>query len=443
MQHTREQIDPCTIALDFQIESAVVNKAFDRAYREFAQFTHVPGFRPGKAPRSMLQKYVNEERLRERVMELLALPAYQGALREENITPYGDPDVEFADLKEGESWQFKAIVTTPPKITLGDYSDITVERPVYPVEEADVDRQVEETRREFARMVKVEDRPVQQGDWLIADTLIAVEGEEAPEEPRRSLIRIGENIPGFDEAVMGMQIDEERVFTLTYPDDYQVPERAGKQATFTVKVLSINERVLPEVTDEWVRSVTPFSSVEEWREDIRRFLRSRMDELATQVVESRVLEQLIQRAAIEFPGVMVQQEAQELLEELLEDLEKRRMDYAQYLSLSGMTEDQHRAQLLQRAEMNVKSRLVVLELAKRENVQVTPAEIDAEFERIFSGTDPNDESRKRIEKSDRRRRQVADTLIQRKLRQCLLDIATITDVPVSAQTAEPTGQPVE
>jgi trigger factor len=140
---------------------------------------------------------------------------------------------------------------------------------------------------------------------------------------------------------------------------------------------------------------------------------------------------------------MVQNEAQDLLEELQEDLEKQRMSYEQYLSLSGMTEEQHRAQLLQRAEMNVKSRLVVLELAKRENVQVLPAEIDAEFERIFAGTDPNDESRKRIEKSDRRRRQVADSLIQRKLRQCLLDIATITDVPVPAQTAEPTGQPVE
>jgi trigger factor len=443
MQHTREQIDPCTIALDFQIESDVVSKAFHRAYREFAQFTHVPGFRPGKAPRSMLQKYVNEERLRERVMELLALPAYQEALRAEKITPYGDPDVEFSDLKEGENWQFKAIVTTPPKVTLGDYSDITVERPVYPVTEEDIDRQVEETRREFARMVKVEDRPVQSGDWLIADTLIAVEGETAPEEPRRSLIRIGENIPGFDEAVMGMQIDEERVFTLTYPDDYQVPERAGRRATFTVKVLSINERVLPEVTDEWVQSVTSFASVQEWREDIRRFLRARMDELATQVVESRVLEQLIQRSSIAFPGVMVQNEAQDLLEELQEDLEKQRMSYEQYLSLSGMTEEQHRAQLLQRAEMNVKSRLVVLELAKRENVQVLPAEIDAEFERIFAGTDPNDESRKRIEKSDRRRRQVADSLIQRKLRQCLLDIATITDVPVPAQTAEPTGQPVE
>src|SRR5215831_8338039 len=126
MQVTKEQIDPCTVALDFEIESETVKKAFDRAYREFSTFTNVPGFRPGKAPRPMLERYVNQQRLQDRVKELVAAPAYRDALKQEEITPYTDPEVEFSDLAQDKPWHFKAVVPMPPAVELGDYKKISV-----------------------------------------------------------------------------------------------------------------------------------------------------------------------------------------------------------------------------------------------------------------------------------------------------------------------------
>src|SRR5438132_1215845 len=155
MAETKEQENPCTLILDIEIEPEEVSKAFDRAYREFSGFTNVPGFRPGKAPRPMLEKFVNQERLRERVMEILAGPAYRDELKSREITPYTDPEVEFGDLENGRPCQFKASVPLPPKVTLGDYSNISVERPVYKVTDEDVDREIDSIRNERARLEAV------------------------------------------------------------------------------------------------------------------------------------------------------------------------------------------------------------------------------------------------------------------------------------------------
>lgn len=429
MQVTKEQSAPCTVTLDFQIEPDAVSRAFARAYREFGNFTHVPGFRPGKAPRQVLERYVNPERLRERVMELVAVPAYQEALKQEQITPYRDPEVVFSDLADGQPWQFKAIVPTAPKVILGDYSHIVVERPVHTVDEEDVARQIERHRAEHARLEKVEGRGVQERDILIAEMSVQEEGQEGPAEPKRTLIRLGNNIPGFDEAILGLQVDEERTFTLTYPEDYQDPERVGKQATFTVKIVSINQQVLPELTDEWVRSVLPFQTVEELKADIREKSQQAMEEIGNRVAESRIIEQLVQRATIEFPPVLVEEEVEEDLKELHHELEQRRMTYAQYLEATGKTEEQHRAELATKAEAHVKSTLVLRELARRENIAVSDAEIDAAFDQLTAGSDLSEETLARLKGEERRRTALANTVVRRKLRDYLFQIATLQDVP--------------
>src|SRR5258708_1621945 len=307
MQVTKEQVDPCTITLDVQIEPEVVGRAFDRAYREFGGFTNVPGFRPGKAPRAMLEKYVNEVRLKERVTELLAGPAYRDVLKQEDINPYTDPEVEFSDLANGQPWQFKATVPLPPQVKLGDYSKISVERPVYKVTEEDIVSQIESMRNEQARLEVVTGRGVEMDDVIIAETAVTPEGGE-PGEPRRTLIRLGNNIPGFDEAVLGQQADEERTFGLTYPDDYQEAELAGKNASFMVKVMSINRRVVPELNDEWVQGATAFKTVDELKKEVTQRLEETYKNLSEQVTEARIIEQIIKASTIDFPSVMVHEE---------------------------------------------------------------------------------------------------------------------------------------
>src|SRR5690349_1498923 len=160
MQVTKEQAGPCTVKLDIEVEPEAVERAFERAYREFARFTNVPGFRPGKAPRSVLERYVNKERLNERVRELAAVPAYKEALDKEEIKPYGEPEVEFSDLAEGQPFQFKATVPMPPAVELGDYKTIEVERKAFPVTEEDIEQAILRIREEHAKIQKVSDRGV-------------------------------------------------------------------------------------------------------------------------------------------------------------------------------------------------------------------------------------------------------------------------------------------
>ena len=429
MQVTKEQIDPCTIALDIKIEPDIVSKAFGQAYREFGQFTNVPGFRPGKAPRRIVERYVNQEKVRERVIEIVAVPAYREALDQEQITPYTDPEVEFSDLADGEPWQFKAVVPMPPNVELGAYEDIQVERPIFAVAVEDIDRQVESLRNEYTRTEKVEGRGVLQGDVVIAEMTESVDGQAPQTQARRTLIRVGESIPGFDDQVLGMMPDEDRSFDLTYPEDHQDSDRAGKTTHFTIKIASINHRVLPDVTDEWVEQVTPFKTVGELRQTIGESQAEQVKDLSDRVVESRIYEELIKRSKVEFPQVMVQQEMQDEAHELTHDLENRKMSYEEYLQSVGLTEAQHRGQLESTATDRVHIILVQTELAKKLQLEVTHDELAAEFALLSVRNKLSDEDARKFFRDERRRSQVHNIIIKRKLRDHLFQTVKIVDVP--------------
>lgn len=429
MQVTREQIDPCTVALDIQVEPEKVSAGFERAYREFGKYTSVPGFRPGKAPRKVLEQYVNQERLRERVLELVAGPAYQEALKQEAIEPYSDPEVDFADLADGEAWQFKAVVPTAPQVTLGPIEEVSVERPVYEVTEEDVDKQVDVMRGEHARIEKVEGRGVQQGDMVIAEMSEEIAGAEAPTEPKRTLIRVGENIPGFDDAILGQEIGEEREFKLTYPEDHQNVERAGKEASFRVRVESINHRVLPEATDEWVKDTIGLESVQDLRDTIRKAQEGQMRDLSDRIAWSKIIEEMIARSEIAFPGVMVQDEMQKEVQHLEHELHNREATYEQYLESINMTPEQHRAALEKSAEDRVKEFLIVRELAKQEAVDASREEVAQEFTRLAVENRWSEEDARRMIRDESHRQEVVNMVIRRKVRERAMQLAKVTDVP--------------
>ncbi len=433
MQVTKEQIDPCTISLDIQIEPDIISKAFGQAYREFGQYTNVPGFRPGKAPRRMVERYVNQEKVRERVMELVAAPAYREALEKEEVTPFADPEVEFSDLADGEPWQFKAVVPLPPHVELGEYKDLSVERPVFQVGDEDIDRQIESLRGEYARTEKVDGRGVQLGDVLIAEMTENIEGHEPQTQPRRTLIRVGESIPGFDDKILGMMPDEERSFDLTYPEDHQDAERAGKNTHFDVNVATINQRVLPEVTDEWVEQVTPFKTAEELREAIRENQEGQIKDLSDRVVESRIIEELIKRSTVEYPHVMVEQEMQDEAHELSQEMQNRKMTYEEYLEATGQTEEVHREKLQANAVDRVRSVLILRELAKKLNTQVTDGELAGEFALLAVQNKLSDEDARTLFRDEKRRTQVTNIIIKRKLRDHLFETVKIVDVPAKTE----------
>lgn len=370
MQVSTEKVGPCKYGMQIEVDADSVRRAFGRAYRDFSEFTRVPGFRPGKAPRSVLEKYVNKERLEQHVMELLAGPAYREAVEQEKLKPYGEPDFEPGDLVETEPWQFRATISVEPVLTLGDPSGIKVERPVLAVSDEDIERSLSALRTEHADHQPVEGRGVAEGDVVVLDMSIRMpDQEEAP--VRRSLVSIGQNIPGFDEALMGQMPDETREFDLQFPDDYSEASRAGQVGHFTVTVVTINTRAFPELTDEWIQAIGAGSSLEDFRERERARLAERYEAYSNEVAASRAVAALVERSNVEYPAEMLEEEVNRALHGLSAELERANTTYERYLTMGGMTREEHEERLEKQADQRIRTRLVLREFAQTEQLEIT------------------------------------------------------------------------
>jgi trigger factor len=422
----KETVEPCTYLLDIEVDADTVRKAFNRAYRDFAQVTRVPGFRPGHAPRKVLENYVDDEKLRTHVMEILAGKAYAEALEKEHIEPYNEPDFKPGDLVEGEPWRFQVTVAGQPQVTLGDYSGIAVERPVMPISDDDVERSVETVRRDNAELKMVQGRAVQPNDVLIVDMSITFEGEP-PGKVQRSLVRLSQTIPGFAEAVEGQCAEETRTFTLTFPPDYQDEQRAGKTAEFTVTVVTIHEYAVPEVTDAWVATLGPYTTVDEWKASLRQDLERQARAIADDAASSRIVKALVERATIEFPPAMVEAEVESDLARLEEELRRSRLTYNDYLEMMKLTREEHLARVEEQAKEAIRARLVLRAFAKQEGLAIDDAELERRYTEIRDGAEAAGVLLAGTEADQRTR--IANRMLQEMLRERLFAIATITDVP--------------
>jgi trigger factor len=440
MQVTAEQTDPCVVTLDISLDEGQVARTFDSVYREFSRYVSVPGFRPGKAPRAILERYVDQERVRERAKEKLISDSYFKAIEQEGITPYRDPEIDTTDIEDHKPYTFKAAIPLEPQVTLGDYTGLTVEKPIFSVTEAMVEERVNRLREDRARLERITDRGVQEGDVLIAENQVVMEGEEPNGPARRQLIQIGNNIPGFDEAVMGMKPDEERTFTLTYPDDYDEEEKRGKQATFTVRLSSISARRLPELDDAFARQVAGVETVDDLRQTLRQQLEAQAANLSDQIAEQRLLQEIIGRSEIHFPPVLVREEVQDRLRQLLHDLRQAQIAYEAYLAQVGKTAEQHQSELAAHADLQIRTLLALRDIARQEDLQASEKAIDAEFDRMLQEGRITEDQFEEYSRDPRRRLQVANALIQQKLHDFLFANNTLREV---AQETPPDAHALE
>ncbi|HLV81323.1 MAG TPA: trigger factor [Chthonomonadaceae bacterium] len=428
MQVTAEKTDPCTLVLDISLDAEQVSRAFDNVYREFSRYANVPGFRPGKAPRAVLERYVDRERVRERTLEKLVTDTYAKAIEEQKITPYRNPDIEPPDLEDKKPFSYKAVVPLEPQVTLGAYTGLNVEKPIFTVTDAMIDERIQRLRDDRARLERVTDRGVEAGDVLIADVQAIQEGEENPAPGRRQLIQTGNNIPGFDEAILGMAPGEERTFHLTYPEDFTEEERRGKPVTFTIKLHSISARKLPEMDGDFARQVAGVETVEDLRTALRERMEAELSRLSDQLAEQRLLQEIVNHATIHFPQVLVREEVEENLRQLAGDLRQNGITYQLYLEQIGKTPEEHQAQLAVQAEARVRTLLALHRIAVQEELQITEEQIDAEFDRMLNEGRITEEQYDTYQPDARRRLQVANALIQQQLHDFLFARNTLSPV---------------
>lgn len=381
MQVTSEQLNPCKIELKIEIEPEKVAQAYDKVYREFAKVTNVPGFRKGKAPRSILENYITEESVRQEVADMLVTEAYPQAISQEKIEPYAAPEMDVEELEEGKPAIFKAVVPLPPQVELGEYKGIEAVRPKVEVTDEDVDSELKYLQAQRATAEKVEDRGIQNEDIAIAEVSSAPEGGEMS-EPKRSLIQVGQSVAGFDEQIMGLKPGERKSFEVQYPEEHEDKELAGKNVKFDVSIESLRERKVPELNDEFAKQIGEYETLDQLREEIKTHLIQTREDAAEREVERSIVDQIVQKSEVCVPDILVDHEVSHDLQDMQQSLSRQKVTLGQYLQSIGKDQEEFLKEVRESAEKRIKAGLAMGEISDKESIDATDEDVEAEIERM-------------------------------------------------------------
>lgn len=419
------------VQLEIEVPPDEVSRHFATAYRHVAERTKVPGFRPGKAPRHVIDRFVGRSSVIAEAIEHLVGESYDAALDQTTVLPIDQPEVDIdpTAVVEGQTVKFTATVAVRPEVTLGAYTDypFTLETPE--VTDEQVEGVIDELRSEQATLRPIDDRGAQKDDLAAVKFVGTIDGEpfEGGSADRLPLV-IGEDrmIPGWEDQLIGLKVGETKGFDSTFPDDYRVEELQGKQAHFEVELLDLRERILPEVDDEFAKSTGDVASVEELRTEIRDALAKRAEAEARHSFGDRIIDFAASNADVELPEVMIANEIEIMRDELRNRLAQQRIGLEQYLALSKQTPDELTAELREPASRRVKVLLVLTAIAEKEGIDASDEEIQAEIDEQLAryGNDPQlAESLS----SRRARSYLRMTIRNRKLVDTLMDRALGTD----------------
>lgn len=380
-----EKKDNQIVILTIDVPAEDFSEALKRSFVKNTNRFNVPGFRRGKAPMGIVTKYYGEGVLYDDAIDFIATPAYAKAVKEHSLEPVSRPDMDIISISREEGLRFSVTITVKPDVTLGDYRGVEAIRPEYPVTEADVDRDLQRVIERNARMIPVEDRPLQEGDTANID----YEGclESVPFEGGKGAgydLKIGSKtfIPGFEDQLIGKSTGEEFAIDVTFPEDYENAELQNKAVVFTGKVNSIKVRELPVADDDFARDVSEFNSLAEYRESLRSKLVESAQLRADASFEDNVVRAAVEKTSIVIPQVMIDQEVDHMVEEQQNQMRYQGIELEQYLQYVGQDMAAFREQLRESAESRVKTTLVLEAIAKTEAIVATEAEIDAEIDRM-------------------------------------------------------------
>jgi trigger factor len=427
--------------LEIEVPADEVNRHFETAYRHLAARTRVPGFRPGKAPRHVIERYVGRDAVLAEAVEHLVEAGYDAALDQTDLIPIDQPQVEIdpETVKEGDAARFAAVVAVRPTVTLGAYTDYPFSIEVPAVGDDDVETVITELRSQQATLRPVDDRGAEKGDLVAVSFRGTIDGEpfDGGTADRLPLI-LGEErmIPGWEEQLIGLKLEESREFDLPFPDDYRVESLAGKTAHFAVTLGDLRERVLPELDDAFAASVSDGQTVAELRAEVRDALQRRAEAEARHAFGDRIIDYATDNATVELPEVMVANEVEIMRDELRARLAEQMIGIDKYLELARQTPEELMTELREPATRRVKTLLVLSAIAEQEGIDATDAEIDAEVERQLERY-PDEPRLREYLASRRGRSYLRMTLRNRTLVDSLIERAA----PTAAAAPEPENEP--
>ena len=373
------------VKLSFCIEAAKFEEAIQKVYAKNAKYFNIPGFRKGKAPYKMVEKQYGVEIFYEDAFNEVAAEVYEKELEEAKIEAVSRPDIDITQMEKGKDLIFTAVVQTKPEVTLGKYKGIELKKVEYTATDKDIDHEIFHMQERNARLVNVEDRAVEKDDTTVIDFEGFVDGVafEGGKAENHELV-IGSNtfIPGFEDQIIGMKIDEEKDINVTFPEEYFSKELAGKAAVFKVKLHEIKKKELPEADDEFAKDVSEFDTIKELKASIKEKLDEENKAKAKYETEEEAIKTVSENTKIDIPSGMVETETDNMIRDIEQRLQYQGLNFNQYLQMMGKTEADMRKEMEEQALRQVKTKLVLEAIINAEKIEAQEDEVKAKLEEM-------------------------------------------------------------
>jgi len=367
------------LKLSFEVEAAKFDEAIKKVYEKSVKYFNIPGFRKGKAPMAIVEKQYGPEIFYEDAFNEIVPEIYEKELKENNIEAVSHPDLDVTQIGKGQDLKFTAVVQIKPEVKLGKYKGIEIKKIEYNVSDKDVEHELGHMVERNARIVAVEDRPVENKDITVIDFEGSVDGvkfEGGKAEGHE--LEIGSNtfIPGFEEQIIGMKIDEEKDIKVKFPDDYFSEDLKGKEAVFKVKLHEIKKKELPEVNDDFAKDASEFDTLAELKNSIKEKLEEENKNRVKYETEDEAIKAVCKETEIDIPSGMIETELDNMVKDVEARLSYQGMKIDTYLQMIGKTMEEFRKEGEEQAKEAVKTRLVLEQIIKEEKLEADKKQIE-------------------------------------------------------------------
>ena len=373
------------VELEIKIEAEKFENAIRKVYFQSAKYFNIPGFRKGKAPEHIVEKYYGKEIFYEDAFNDVVPAEYEKALNENKIEAVSRPKIDIITMEKGQDLVFKATVQTKPEVELGKYKGIEIDKIEYNVKNEDIDHELGHMQDQNARLITVDDRPVEDGDTVKIDFEGFVDGKafEGGKAKNHELV-IGSHsfIEGFEEQIIGMKLDEEREIKVTFPKEYFMKDLEGKPATFKIKLHEIKKKELPALDDEFAKDVSEFDTLKELKQSIKEKLEKQNEERVKYEKQEAVIKAVIDDMKVDIPSGMIETETENMLKDMEQRLSYQGMKLEQYLKMIDKTEEDLEKDYEPQAIEAIKSRLALEAIIKAEKIEATDEEVKEKLEEM-------------------------------------------------------------
>ena len=385
MSTTVEKLEHNMVKLTVEVSAEDFDKAIEKAYQKNKNRISVPGFRKGHAPLQMIERMYGVGIFYEDAANLCIQETYPKESDDTKLEFVSRPEFDVSQMEKGKPFIYTAVSAVRPEVMLGEYKGLEVEKDPITVTDTEIDEEVKKEQEKNSRMIDVDDRPVEKGDTVTLDYAGTVDGvafDGGTAKDQNLVIGSETFIPGFEDQLVGAALEEEKDVNVTFPEDYQAKDLAGKAAVFKCTVHKIQKKELPELDDDFAKDVSEFDTLDEYKEDVRKNLTEKKEKEAKTARENAAVDKLIEKSEMDIPKPMIDSQVSQMYEDFANRLKSQGIPIDMYLQYQGSDENKLKEQMRPQAEKRIKTRLVLEEVAKKENIEISEEKLDEEIKKM-------------------------------------------------------------